>query len=65
MREDESVNAWGVPILRYSEEDVVKQKFIQTIHRVEWRDRSNTQFHDPDPSKVYGYTTLTARRKSK
>ena len=48
MREDESVNAWGVPILRYSEEDVVKQKFIQTIHRVEWRDRSNTQFHDPD-----------------
>ena len=32
MREDESVNAWGVPILRYSEEDVVKQKFIQTIH---------------------------------
>lgn len=48
MREDESVNAWGVPILRYSEEDVVKQKFIQTIHRVEWRDRSNTQFSDPD-----------------
>ena len=48
MGEDESVNAWGVPVLHYTEEDVVKQKFIQTIHRVEWRDRSNTQFSDPD-----------------
>lgn len=41
------INAWGIPVLRYTEDDLAKQKFVQTIHRVEWRDRG-TSFRNPD-----------------
>ena len=37
--DDVNINAWGIPVLRYTEEDRVKQKFVETIHRVEWRER--------------------------
>ena len=42
------LNAWGIPVRRYTEEDIVRQKFVETIHRVEWRDRRGGRFRNPD-----------------
>jgi len=46
--DDVNINAWGIPVLRYTEEDRVKQKFVETIHRVEWRERETGAFRNPD-----------------
>ena len=46
--DDVNINAWGIPVLRYTEEDRIKQKFVETIHRVEWRERETGSFRNPD-----------------
>ena len=42
-------NAWGIPVLKYTPDDVAKQKFLETIHAIEYRHRSSSfGFRDPD-----------------
>lgn len=47
-RDDTELNPWGIPVLRYTDDDIVRQKFVETIHRIEPRDRSRGTFRDPD-----------------
>ncbi len=46
--DDVELNAWGIPVLKYTPDDVVKQKFLETIHAIEYRDRSSFGFRNPD-----------------
>lgn len=46
--DDAELNPWGIPVLRYTDDDIVRQKFVETIHRIEPRDRSQGTFRDPD-----------------
>jgi len=44
----DDVNAWGLRVLRYTADDAVKQKFLETIHTIEHRERTGVGFQDPD-----------------
>ena len=48
---EEELNAWGLPTLKYTEEDALRQQFVETIHTVEWRDRRSHGFKNPDEVK--------------